>query len=362
MREITYESIVSAVRDLCIEANCALPCDLKEAIAKAEQAEPSPVGRSILGDLVENYTFAGEKRLPICQDTGMAVVFCQLGQDAHITGSLLRDAVNEGVSKGYTEGFLRKSVVRDPIRRVNTDDNTPAVLHVELVEGDQLTITVAPKGFGSENMTSLHMLKPSVTQETIEDTIVRAVSEAGSNPCPPVVVGVGLGGDAELCAILAKKALLRPVDQHNEDPFYAEPDEFTEDAAARELEEETHVRGLALTEIGLFSGPDRDPRGWTMSCAYAAVAERSKLSVCGDDDAAEAGWFRLEYRLSGNTMKLKLTREDEVLTAEIQVTLRHGVFGTEYHIGAFETDGIAFDHCKMIAQTILKLRTAGRLS
>lgn len=222
MREITYESIVSAVRDLCIEANCALPCDLKEAIAKAEQAEPSPVGRSILGDLVENYTFAGEKRLPICQDTGMAVVFCQLGQDAHITGGLLRDAVNEGVSKGYSEGFLRKSVVRDPIRRVNTDDNTPAVLHVELVEGDQLTITVAPKGFGSENMTSLHMLKPSVTQETIEDTIVRAVSEAGSNPCPPVVVGVGLGGDAELCAILAKKALLRPVDQHNEDPFYAE--------------------------------------------------------------------------------------------------------------------------------------------
>ena len=222
MREITYESIVSAVRDLCIEANCALPCDLKKAIAKAEQTEPSPVGRSILGDLVENYTFAGEKRLPICQDTGMAVVFCQLGQDAHITGGLLRDAVNEGVSKGYTEGFLRKSVVRDPIRRVNTDDNTPAVLHVELVEGDQLTITVAPKGFGSENMTSLHMLKPSVTQETIEDTIVRAVSEAGSNPCPPVVVGVGLGGDAELCAILAKKALLRPVDQHNEDPFYAE--------------------------------------------------------------------------------------------------------------------------------------------
>lgn len=222
MRDITYDAIVSAVRDLCIEANCALPCDLKEAIANAEQTEPSPVGRSILGDLVENYTFAGEKRLPICQDTGMAVVFCQLGQDAHITGGLLRDAVNEGVSKGYTEGFLRKSVVRDPIRRVNTDDNTPAVLHVELVEGDKLTITVAPKGFGSENMTSLHMLKPSVTQETIEDTIVQAVSEAGSNPCPPVVVGVGLGGDAELCAILAKKALLRPVDQHNEDPFYAE--------------------------------------------------------------------------------------------------------------------------------------------
>ncbi len=225
MREITFSSIVSAVRDLCIEANCALPCDLKQAIADARDAEPSPVGRSILGDLVENYTFAGEKRLPICQDTGMAVVFCELGQEVHITGGLLSDAVNQGVALGYTEGFLRKSVVRDPIRRVNTEDNTPAVLHLSLVAGDSLTITVAPKGFGSENMTSLHMLKPSVTQEFIEDTIVRAVSEAGSNPCPPVVVGVGLGGDAELCAILAKRALLRPVDQRNADPFYAEMEE-----------------------------------------------------------------------------------------------------------------------------------------
>lgn len=222
MREIQFEDIVSAVRDLCIEANCALPCDLKTAIADAQTQESSPVGRSILGDLVENYTFAQEKRLPICQDTGMAVVFCQLGQEVHITGGLLRDAVNQGVARGYTEGFLRKSVVADPIRRVNTEDNTPAVLHLELVEGDSLNITVAPKGFGSENMTSLHMLKPSVSQETVEDTIVQAVSEAGSNPCPPVVVGVGLGGDAELCAILAKKALLRPVDQHNSDPFYAE--------------------------------------------------------------------------------------------------------------------------------------------
>lgn len=222
MREIQFEDIVSAVRDLCIEANCALPCDLKTAIADAQTQEASPVGRSILGDLVENYTFAQEKRLPICQDTGMAVVFCQLGQEVHITGGLLRDAVNQGVARGYIEGFLRKSVVADPIRRVNTEDNTPAVLHLELVEGDSLNITVAPKGFGSENMTSLHMLKPSVSQEMVEDTIVQAVSEAGSNPCPPVVVGVGLGGDAELCAILAKKALLRPVDQHNSDPFYAE--------------------------------------------------------------------------------------------------------------------------------------------
>lgn len=142
---------------------------------------------------------------------------------------------------------------------------------------------------------------------------------------------------------------------------FVEPEEFTEDAAARELEEETHVRGLALSEIGLFSGPDRDPRGWTMSCAYAAIAERSKLSVKGDDDAAEAAWFQVEYRLVGNTMKLKLTREDEVLTAKVNVELRHTALGSEYHVGAFEADGIAFDHCKMIAQTILKLRGAGRL-
>lgn len=222
MREIQFEDIVSAVRDLCIEANCALPCDLKTAIADAQTQEASPVGRSVLGDLVENYTFAQEKRLPICQDTGMAVVFCQLGQEVHITGGLLRDAVNQGVARGYTEGFLRKSVVADPIRRVNTEDNTPAVLHLRLVPGDQLSLTVAPKGAGSENMTSLHMLKPSASQQDVEDAIVQAVSDAGSNPCPPVVVGVGLGGNAELCALLAKRALLRPLDQHNTDPFYAE--------------------------------------------------------------------------------------------------------------------------------------------
>ena len=222
MRDISFDTIVRTVRDLCIQANCILPRDLKQAISAARDTERSPVGCSILGDLVENYRFAEEKGLPICQDTGMAVVFVELGQEVHITGGLLRDAVNLGVAQGYTEGFLRKSVVADPIRRVNTDDNTPAILHLELVAGDRMTITVAPKGFGSENMTSLHMLKPSVTQEMIEDTIVRAVSAAGSNPCPPVVVGVGLGGDAELCAILAKKALLRPVDEANPDPFYAE--------------------------------------------------------------------------------------------------------------------------------------------
>ncbi len=222
MREIAFDQIVQTVRDLCIEANCVLPCDLREAISDAKSTEESPVGKSILGDLVENFTFAGEKHLPICQDTGMAVVFCDLGQEVHISGGLLQDAINQGVARGYTEGYLRKSVVADPIRRVNTNDNTPAVLHLRLVEGDRLAITVAPKGFGSENMTSLHMLKPSVTMETIEDVIVEAVSAAGSNPCPPVVVGVGLGGDAEMAAILAKRALLRPVNEQNQDPFYAD--------------------------------------------------------------------------------------------------------------------------------------------
>lgn len=222
MREIEYTSIVSAVRDLCIEANFRLPQDLRNALCHACAAEQSPVGRSILADLRENYTFAEEKGLPICQDTGMAVVFCDLGQDVHITGGLLPDAVNEGVSRGYTEGFLRCSVVGDPLRRENTGDNTPAILHLRLVAGDRLDITVSPKGFGSENMSSLKMFKPSVTQQEVEDYIVSAVSDAGSNPCPPVVVGVGLGGTSEQAALLAKRALLRPVGRHSEDPYYAD--------------------------------------------------------------------------------------------------------------------------------------------
>lgn len=222
MREIHYEAIVSTVRDLCIEANCQLPEDMRTAIRAAQEREASPVGQSILSDLVENYTFAGEQHLPICQDTGMAVVFCDLGQEVHITGGLLSGAVNEGVSRGYTEGFLRCSVVEDPLRRVNTGDNTPAILHLRLVEGDKLSITVAPKGFGSENMTVLRMFKPSVTRQEVEDFIVSAVSNAGANPCPPVVVGVGLGGTSEQAALLAKRALLRPVNETNPDPYYAE--------------------------------------------------------------------------------------------------------------------------------------------
>lgn len=222
MRELQYSEIVEAVRELCIEANCQLPDDLKKAICSAREAEVSPVGQAILGDLEENFTFAGERGLPICQDTGMAVVFAELGQECHIVGGLLSDAVNEGVARGYVEGNLRLSVVKDPLRRVNTNNNTPAILHLKLVEGDRLTLTVAPKGFGSENMTRLKMFNPSASVQDVEDFIVSCVSEAGSNPCPPVIVGVGLGGTSEMAALLAKEALLRPVGQNSEDPFYAE--------------------------------------------------------------------------------------------------------------------------------------------
>lgn len=221
MKEIHYQQIVSAVRYLCIQANVSLPDDVRCAIAGAKQQEESPVGQAILGDLEENFTFAGEKGLPICQDTGMAVVFCRLGQEVQIVDGLLSDAVNEGVALGYTEGHLRCSVVADPLRRENTGNNTPAVLHLELVAGDGLEITVAPKGFGSENMTRLRMFNPSATREDIIAFAVDCVERAGANPCPPIVVGVGLGGTSELAALLAKRALLRPVDQCSDDPFYA---------------------------------------------------------------------------------------------------------------------------------------------
>ena len=222
MREIAYADIVSAVSELCVQANTLLPEDLKEAIRRAAGTEESPVGQAILGDLEENFAFAAQKGLPICQDTGMAVVFAELGQEVHITGGLLSDAVNEGVARGYVEGKLRLSVVGDPLRRVNTNNNTPAILHLIMTEGDRLRLTVAPKGFGSENMTRLKMFTPAATREDVLDFLVECVSAAGSNPCPPVVVGVGLGGTSEMAALLAKRALLRPVDGVNPDPFYAE--------------------------------------------------------------------------------------------------------------------------------------------
>ena len=222
MKEITSQQVSQLVRELCIQANTILPQDLRNAICEACQAEASPVGQAILGDLRENYEFAQEKGLPICQDTGMAVVFVNWGQDCHLTGGSLEEAVNQGVAEGYVQGHLRLSVVGDPLRRVNTQNNTPAILHVQMVPGDKVEITVAPKGFGSENMTKMKMFNPSVTQEQVEDFIVEAVSQAGSNPCPPVVVGVGLGGTSEKAAILAKRALLRPAGEWNTDPFYRE--------------------------------------------------------------------------------------------------------------------------------------------
>ncbi len=222
MRTIEFEKIVDTVRQLCIQANCELPDDVCQAVREARQQEESPVGRAIFSDMEENFNFARERGLPICQDTGMAVVFAELGQDCHISGGLLEDAINQGVARGYVEGNLRLSVVEDPLRRVNTENNTPAVLHLRLVEGDCLSLTVAPKGFGSENMTCLRMFNPSVSREDIEDYIVSCVSQAGSNPCPPTLVGVGLGGTSEVATLLAKKALLRPVGTFNSDPFYAE--------------------------------------------------------------------------------------------------------------------------------------------
>lgn len=221
MREITCEEISAAVEKLCIKSTSVLTPDLAMAIECACETEPSPVGKNALCDIMENFKYAADAGLPICQDTGMAVVFAEIGQEVHITGGSFEDAVNEGVRRGYVNGYLRKSVVADPFRRVNTEDNTPAVLHTELVPGSQLDILVAPKGFGSENMSAMKMFLPSTPVEEVEDFIVDTLSKAGSNPCPPVVVGVGLGGTIEKAALLAKKALARPVDTRNSDAFYA---------------------------------------------------------------------------------------------------------------------------------------------
>lgn len=222
MREITYNEIASAVEKLCIKAAVWLPADVAMGLECAADNEVSPAGAAALSDIVENYRYAAQKELPICQDTGMAVVFARVGQEVHITGGAFEDAVNEGVGRGYVNGFLRKSVVSDPLRRVNTENNTPAVIHVSLVPGDRLELMVAPKGFGSENMSRMKMFLPSCTKQQIVDFITESVDIAGARPCPPVVVGVGLGGTVEKAAYLAKKALCRPIDIRNGDEFYAE--------------------------------------------------------------------------------------------------------------------------------------------
>ena len=222
MREVSVSEITKNIREMCIEANHFLSPDMKQVFDEAVSREESPLGKQILNQLEENLRIAGEDMIPICQDTGMAVVFLKAGQEVHFTGGSLTEAVNEGVRQGYTEGFLRKSVVQDPIERVNTGDNTPAILHYEIVEGDSVEITVAPKGFGSENMSMIRMFKPSAGLQGIKDFILEVVETAGPNPCPPMVVGVGIGGTFDKCALLAKKALMRPLDSENPDPFYAD--------------------------------------------------------------------------------------------------------------------------------------------
>lgn len=219
MRTIKTDEIIENVKEMCIEANHYLTPDMEEALKAAAQSEKAPLGKQILGQLKENLEIAAEEMIPICQDTGMAVLFVEIGQEVHIEGGSLTEALQEGVRRGYTEGFLRKSVVKDPLIRENTKDNTPAVIHYDLVEGDGMKITVAPKGFGSENMSRIFMLKPANGEEGVKEAILTAVKDAGPNACPPMVVGVGIGGTFEKCALLAKKALTRPVNERSHIPY-----------------------------------------------------------------------------------------------------------------------------------------------
>ncbi|WP_095175379.1 MULTISPECIES: fumarate hydratase [Blautia] len=236
VRSVNVELLTDNIKEMCIQANHYLAPDMDKAMKTACAKETKPLAKQILGQLLENLDIAGKDMIPICQDTGMAVVFLKIGQDVHFEGGSVEEAVNEGVRRGYEEGYLRKSVVGDPLLRVNTKDNTPAIIHYELVPGDQVEITVAPKGFGSENMSKIYMLKPADGVEGVKDAIVSAVREAGPNACPPVVVGVGIGGTFEKAAILAKKALTREVGTHSELEHI------------RELEEELLAK---INEIGL---------------------------------------------------------------------------------------------------------------
>lgn len=225
MRTILLSEITQNIKEMCIEANHFLSKDMTAALENGCEQEKSPLGRQILCQLQENLNIAGEDMIPICQDTGMAVIFMEIGQDVHFEGGCLEDAVNEGVRQGYVDGFLRKSVVKDPLIRENTKDNTPAIIHYEIVPGDTVKITVAPKGFGSENMSRVFMLKPADGIEGVKNAIMTAVEDAGPNACPPMVVGVGIGGTFEKCALMAKKALTRPVDERSPIPYVKEMEE-----------------------------------------------------------------------------------------------------------------------------------------
>lgn len=222
MREIQAQQITDVVEKLCIEANQYLPEDVQGAIRRCRACEDWEIAQGVLDKIITNFEIAKEENVPICQDTGMACVFLEIGQDVHIAGGDLREAVDEGVRRGYDKGYLRKSVVKDPVRRGNTGDNTPAMLYTEIVPGEQIKVTVGPKGFGSENMSAIRMFKPSAGIEGIKDFILETVETAGPNPCPPMVVGVGIGGTFDKCALLAKKALMRSTDERNPDPYYAD--------------------------------------------------------------------------------------------------------------------------------------------
>lgn len=241
IRTVDTDLIIKNVKEMCIEANHYLSGDMDAAMKQAAETEKSPLGKKILGQLQENLKIADEEMIPICQDTGMAVLFLEVGQDVHFEGMAIEDAINEGVRQGYTEGYLRKSVVKDPLIQENTKDNTPAVIHYSIVPGDKVKITMAPKGFGSENMSRVFMLKPADGIEGVKNAILTAVKDAGPNACPPMVVGVGIGGTFEKCALLAKKALTRPVDTHSEIPY------------VKDLEEEMlqKINGLGIGPGGL---------------------------------------------------------------------------------------------------------------
>jgi len=241
MRQLSAQTVTDTVARLCIEANCRLPRDVRNRLEQMERAEDWPAAADILCQIRENYCLADRENIPICQDTGLACVFLEIGQDVHIEGDL-HDAVNEGVRKGYRDGYLRKSAVGDPLRRVNTGDNTPAMLYIDLVPGDRVKVTVAPKGFGSENMSAVRMLRPSDGVQGVKDFVLQTVKNAGPNPCPPIVVGVGIGGTFDKAAYLAKTALLRSVEEENPDPFYA--------ALERELLDSINALGIGPQGLG----------------------------------------------------------------------------------------------------------------
>lgn len=242
MKTINVNEIIKTVKELSIEANYYLPNDVKAAIEEAEKNEKWPIANNILNKILENSQIAAAEKMPICQDTGMACVFVDIGQDVHIIGGSLEEAINEGVRQGYAEGFLRKSVVKDPLHRVNTNDNTPALIYYNMVPGDKVKITVAPKGFGSENMSRIAMLKPSDGLEGVKNFVLETVRMAGPNPCPPIVIGVGIGGSFDKAAYLAKKALIRPVNENNTDEFYSNLE--------KELLEEVNKIGIGPQGFG----------------------------------------------------------------------------------------------------------------